>query len=558
MSRLILPRFNRRAVLQTVMVGGLAACVTTKAGKAGDGASGPPIVETSAGKVWGVVDHGVHAFKGIPYGAPTGGKARFLPPKAVAPWAGIKETVAYGHPSPQGRPSNLPAPPPPAPGAPRSLISMAQTETASEDCLALNLWTPAIDARKRPVMFWIHGGGFSTGSGASPWYDGVNLAAKQDVVVVTINHRLNVFGYLYLGDEGEYADSANAGMLDIVLALKWVKANIDNFGGDPSRVMIFGESGGGRKTSSMMGLTPAQGLFQRCVAESGCQLRLESKAVAMERTEKLLKGLGLAKGDYAGLQSASVDALLAAGAAAQVGTGQFRPVAGTPSAPAHPFDPAAPVMSANVPMIVGSNRTEASVFLGTDPKVIQLDEAGLQGRVQALTPPGEGPGVIAMYRRLCPQSGNSEILYMATTDRGYFLDTTILAGRKADQGRAPVWSYSFYRHTPVEGGRYFTPHASVIPFVFDNLAKATAIGGEPTPAAQKLADEMSAAWANFARLGDPNRAGVTPWPKYNSATCPTMIWDEPSRVENDPRGVQRKKMLSFGSQQYDEREPGPT
>jgi para-nitrobenzyl esterase len=412
-------------------------------------------------------------------------------------------------------------------------------------------------------MFWIHGGGFSTGSGSSAWYDATRLAKKQDVVVVTINHRLNVFGYLYLGDlgGGEFADASSVGMLDCVLAMKWVRDNIESFGGDPRRVMIFGESGGGRKTSTLMGFTPAQGLFHRCVVESGSQLRLDSKSVAMERTEKLLKALNVSKTDISKLWTLSQDELLAAVPGATSGTGQFRPVAGTPSVPAHPFDPGAPAMSADVPMLVGSNRTEASVFLGTDPKVINLDEAGLQSRVQALMPPGEGPGVIDMYRRLYPQSGRQEILYMATTDRGYFLDTTILAGRKADQARAPVWVYQFYRHTPVEDGRYFTPHASEIPFVFDTLANGTSIGGEPTASAQVLSDRMSAAWANFARNGDPNGGKTPTWPKYSSATRPTMVWDESPagpRVENDPRSEQRKKMLSFGSQQSGEREPGPT
>ncbi len=552
---------NRRTLMMTGLAGGLAACAGIKTETAANGA---PIVSTSAGEVQGMLaDNGVRVFKGIPYGASTAGQGRFRPPRPAEPWTGIRETVAYGPPTPQGQPSTAPPPPPRPAGAPPPLINNAPTGRQSEDCLVLNVWTPATDGAKRPVLFWIHGGGFSTGSGSSAWYDGVRIALKQDVVVVTINHRLNVFGYLYLGDlgGGEFSDAASVGMLDCVLALKWVRDNIAGFGGDPSRVMIYGESGGGRKTSSMMSMVPAQGLFHRCVVQSGSQLRLDTPAIGMERTEKLLKALNIPKTDIGKLWTLSQDELLAAVPAATAGSGQFRPVIGSSSFPAHPFDPAAPAISANVPMIVGSNRTEASVFLGGNPSIGNLDEASLQQRVQALVPSGEGASTIDMYRRLYPQAKRDEILYMASTDRGYFLDTTILAGRKADQNSAPVWVYQFYRSTPLEGGRYHTPHASEIPFVFDTLDKATSIGGEPTASAQVLADRMSAAWASFARNGDPNGGKTITWPKYNSATRPTMVWDESPagpRIESDPRSEQRKRMLAYGSQQYGDREVAPT
>jgi para-nitrobenzyl esterase len=210
-------------------------------------------------------------------------------------------------------------------------------------------------------------------------------------------------------------------------------------------------------------------------------------------------------------------------------------------------------------MIVGSNRTEASVFIGGDPKIVNLTDAELSTRVAALVPAGEAGDTIAMYRRIYPKARNDEILYMTSTDRGYFLDSTILAGRKADQNAAPVWVYQFYRETPLEGGRYHVPHASEIPFVFDTLDTARSIGGEPTAGAQVLADRMSAAWANFARNGDPNGARTPTWAKYNSTTHPTMIFDESPagpRMEDDPRSEQRKRMLAYGSQQYGAREAG--
>lgn len=501
-----------------------------------------PTVETAYGKVRGISQGGVYVFKAIPYGDTTTGANRFMPPKPPKPWTGVKDCFAYGPQTPQG--DGVPVTP--APSKYTRLYAGAP-QAQSEDCLILNVWTPALDNKKRPVMFWIHGGGFSTGSGSSPWYDGTNVARKQDVVVVTINHRLNVFGYAHLGGfSAKYADSSNNGTLDCIAALKWVRDNIERFGGDPKRVMVHGQSGGGRKTTMVLTTTPAQGLYQRAVIQSGSQLRVDTVETGVAKAKRLLAALNIAPGDVDKLQQIPLaDIQKVQGRAA---IGQWMPVAGTPSLPAHPFDGKAPAMSHDIPVMVGTCRTEQSGFMGVDPAMDTLTEAQLLTRLETVEH-GQSAKLLAMYKRLYPQSGYPEILYMAATDRGYFLDSTILAGLRADAGGGKTWMYNFYRETPVDGGRYFAPHAEEIPFVFDSLAKGATIVGPVTPESQHLADQVSALWANFARNGAPTAPGIPAWTPYNSTSRPTMVINTASRMRDDPRSEQRKTMLAFGSQQ---------
>jgi para-nitrobenzyl esterase len=521
------------------------------------------VVDVASGKLQGAESNGIKVFKGVPYGAPTGGKARFKAPRPVAKWTGVKQALAYGPSAPQGA-SMLSMP---AQSTGVSLVG--DGATFSEDCLYLNVWTPALNSGKRPVMVWLHGGGFSSGSGSSPLYDGTNLARTHDVVVLTINHRLNAFGHLDLSRVvgSDYADSSMAGMHDIVLALQWVKDNIAQFGGDPGNVTIFGESGGGRKVSVLMATPPAQGLFHRAIVQSGSALRMDTPDVADERANAFLAALGVQPKQIDKLIDLPPEQLLTAVNKVAPTLGQFRPTTGAPSLPAHPFDPTAPAMSASIPMMIGTNLTEASFAMGRDPKVLALDEAGVLERIKNLVPEQNAGTVMEAYKRIYPGMAPSDILFRVATDRGYFLDSTIQAARKADLKRAPAFLYSFNwmqpLHTdvrapqaqdtqerPLTAGRMHAPHGSEIAFAFGNVELAR--GENP----EQLASLMSEAWASFARTGNPSTKRL-PWAPYDSTTRPTMIFDKQSRVENDPRGEQRKLMLSFGSQQYGKREiPG--
>ncbi len=502
------------------------------------------VAETTYGKIRGIDNNGIKVFKGIPYGASTSGPNRFMAPTEPAKWTGVRDALEYGHSAPQSDPS---APPRSAGGL---SISGEKLPSEGEDCLVLNVWTPAVgSAGKRPVMFWCHGGGFATGSGSSPDNDGTNLVRRGDVVVVTINHRLNVLGFGNLSEfSRDFAASGDAGMMDIVQALQWVRANIAEFGGDPNTVMIFGQSGGGRKVETLLAMPSAKGLFHRAIIESGAAITVVDRDVAIQNSERLLAKLGIEKANVRELQKLPVGQIMTAyfavmkdNAGADQSLAGFAPTVDGHILPQHPFHPKASPVSADVPVMIGCTRTEMTLFSLNDPSAFSQNDDQMRGRVKDLLG-AQAPGIIDVYRKLNPTASPSDIYFLIASDYRYGAPTMKIAERRAALGKAPVYLYYFTWESPVQGGRLKSPHTMEIPFAFDNVkitARLTG-GGEE---AMALADKVSSAWIAFARTGDPNTPKLPHWPAFNAKDRATMVINNVSKVVNDPLKEQRIAMF---------------
>lgn len=502
-------------------------------------------IEVAEGRLRGVRTGGVDAYKGVPYGASVSGANRFKPAKPVAPWTGVRDATRLGTPTLQDPTTvyGLNEPPP------------------GEDCLVLNVWTPAGGGKGKPVMVYSHGGGYTTGSGGSTAQDGAMLAREHDVVVVAHNHRLGMLGYMYLGELGgaEYAGSGNQGLSDIVLALKWVQRNIAAFGGDPNNVTIFGESGGGAKTSCLYAMPSVAPLFSKAIIQSGPVVRISTPDVAAQTTRFYLDLLGIAPADWRKILDVPAPQILAAQKALQakypgdsggwkgiqsLNPGSYGPIVDGDLLPHHPFDPTAPASAAGKPLMIGWLDREAAFFSwqSKDVEAFRLDEAGLKARL-APKLGDKTQMVVDALRAGHPGATPSDLYLTALSYYAMGAGSVVTAERKAAQGAAPVYVYNIaYRSnrkmdgTDIELGAM---HASDIPLVFNTVASPTTLAGDRADRFA-AARNISTMWANFARSGKPSAPGQPAWPAYDAKTRQTMVLDVACSVVPDRFGTERK------------------
>ncbi|TAJ17960.1 MAG: carboxylesterase/lipase family protein [Dehalococcoidia bacterium] len=487
-----------------------------------------PIVQTSAGAVRGTADRDVLVFRGIPYGAPTSGARRFRKPEPPARWAGIRDALEFGPATPQEKP-------------------IADTVVAQdEDCLVLNVWTAsADDGRKRPVMVWLHGGGFRNGVGATKASDGVNLVKRGDVVVVSLNHRLNVFGHLYLADlcGPDFDGSGLAGVLDIVLALQWVRDNIETFGGDPANVTVFGVSGGGRKISVLLGMPEAKGLFHRGIIQSGAHPRGVSKEMASGLAERMLHRARLKPSEVATLQAMPVQqvndliyGLIDDEARQGLGTTRMAlsPVIDGTHLPAHPFGGAAAPTAAGIPIIIGTMKGEMGTYLVRTPALAEVTEAAVADLVRPVLG-ARTAEVMAVYQQNRPGITPYELLVAITSE-----DRRLLSMHIAEQqsSTAPVYMYQNAWKSNAGNGMVGAGHGLDTPLGFGNGDGRPTLGTNPNR--HEMAALLADTWIAFARTGNPNHPGIPTWPTFDPDARQTMILDLPCHAEADPNGIERR------------------
>ncbi|WP_246648003.1 MULTISPECIES: carboxylesterase/lipase family protein [Rhizobium] len=522
-------RPGRRAFLSTVALV-IAAPIVLRGTMA---CSAEPVTaKIKNGILRGVRAKGALSFKGIPYAAGTAGANRFKAPQPVADWHGERDATKYGSLSPQIN-TGMSGP---------VFGWYNQDEPLGEDCCVLNVFTPDLDTNaNRPVMFYIHGGGYINGGGGGAGLDGSNLARYGDVVVVTINHRLNAFGYTNLShlDPEHFGDAANAGNLDIVVALEWVRDNITQFGGDPGSVTVFGQSGGGSKIMTLLAMPKAQGLFHRAISMSGAAGLNVDPAAAMEPyVNTFIKELGVDPKNLAAAQQIPMqtvlDARIRAVAASFEGA---RPVIDGKHIVARPMTPEGLAMHAKVPMLLGSTKTEASLFFQSDMRNFTLTEEQMRVRLRTAFKIGDAKvgAIMAAYRKASPDMTPSDILVAVASDVQFRLPLTGAAETKSGAtGQAPVYMYNFNWTIPWQNGVLGSPHAVDIPFAFGTVNEAGEMTG-PGDDAMETSMNLMAAFVSFARTGNPNNARMPDWKPYDTTTRTTMLVDATCETASDWR-----------------------
>lgn len=526
---------QRRQFLSASAIGLLMPALLASGGAQ---AAERPIVKVRNGALRGLHDNGVFSFKGVPYAADTGGANRFRAPQPVADWPGVRDATAYGPMCPQVR-SGM--------GMGEMFAWYDQKEPMSEACCVLNVFTPGLDAKaRRPVMFYIHGGGYINGGGAGEGLDGTNLAKSGDVVVVTINHRLNAFGFTDLShlDAEQYKDSANAGMLDIVAALQWVRDNIAALGGDPGNVTVFGQSGGGSKIMVLLGMPSARGLFHRAISMSGAAgLNIDPAAAMRPYVDAFVKEAGAGPNDAGPLRSLSWEQLLSARtrAVASSGLEGARPVIDGRHIVTTPMSAQGLPVHAHVPLLLGSTKTEATLFFMEDMRNFQLTEAQMRKRMRSgfNIDDAKVDAIMRAYRQSDPAMTASDILIAVATDVQFRLPLIGAAEIKSGSaGQAPVYMYHFEWEIKRLGGVLGAPHAVDIPFAFGTIDKAGAMTSTGDGAGA-TARNLMAAFVNFARTGNPNNKRMPAWQPYDGGTRTTMRINAKCETASDYRGAAR-------------------
>tara|TARA_B100001093_G_scaffold333426_1_gene318400 strand:+ start:26728 stop:28344 length:1617 start_codon:yes stop_codon:yes gene_type:complete len=506
------------------------------------------VTSTTKGKVRGYLENGIYTYKGIPYAH----AKRFESAMPLEAWKGVKSTTTYGPVAYLMNPTTTVQ-------DESEFVFDHNWGYASEDNLRINVWTPGIeDSKKRAVLFWIHGGGFTSGSSQElPSYDGRNLAEKGDVVVVSINHRLNVLGFLNLSEYGEkYKHSANNSMRDIIEALKWVQSNIENFGGDPNNVTIFGQSGGGAKVNTLMAMPSANGLFHKAVNQSGSyRSRFLSKEVTQSITKETLKILKIRTKNidliqdvpFSVLSNASQQALkvvaerLAKEGRALGGFGlNWGPSLDGDLIPYDMSSNEAYEMSKNIPLLIGTTKNEFATF--ANGRFFGASEEVVMKYIEE-TFKDKATSYVSAVRKAYPKDTYPHELL--TVDTMFRPGTVFQANKKASiEGGAEIYMYLFTWQSPVFDGKYQSVHCMELPFVFDNIELARNMTGGGIQA-HALADRVSKAWISFAKNGDPNHDGLPDWPAYNPKNTATMHFDLNCEVKSQLDKELFKLVLSF-------------